>query len=256
MPGDIRRIRAALCADLGIAAGLALYFLLEFASTGSFGFQRSSYASPAETKAAVLLGIGAGVAAAGWLFLHPIGRLLAPRAPQDSMEPEPPPVDPTGLDGKEPSPRSLAFLVLGELRTYFMAALGFLTLAGLLAMTVVGYVPQVFPYLIPAAIAAFCVYVWSRVRRLQGLCRTGAEVEGRLLKVDTDQDGEKTARYRYEYRGAPHEISNSSWWLRSLALRHGERIIVLLDQRHPDDAVILGRYPSADDRVSAALGQP
>jgi len=219
-PGYGGRLAAALPGgiDLGVLFGLALYSLLEFASTGSFGWQRSSYATAAETKAAVMLGIGAGLAAVGWYFLMPFGRLF--------------------------SPRSFAFLLVGEIDTVVLGAFGVAVLMGVLLFPIGTYLPQAFPYVIPVGLLAFGAFLWSRIARLRRLCRIGAEVEGLLLKVDTGSDGAKTARYGYTFSGMPFMVSNSSWWLKALALRHGDHVIVLVDPRNPGDAVILGRFPT------------
>ena len=244
-PGYGGRLAAALPGgiDLGVLFGLALYSLLEFASTGSFGWQRSSYATAAETKAAVMLGIGAGLAAVGWYFLMPFGRLFSPR-PLGWDAPEPEPSGALGLEGKEPSLRSFAFLLVGEIDTVVLGAFGVAVLMGVLLFPIGTYLPQAFPYVIPVGLLAFGAFLWSRIARLRRLCRIGTEVEAILLKVDTASDGEKTARYGYTFRGMPFMVSNSSWWLKALALRHGDHVIVLVDPRKPGDAVILGRFPT------------
>ena len=162
---------------------------------------------------------------------------------QEPGFPSPPP-DPAGIDGREPSARPLAPLIAAELRTYAIAAFGIAALIFVLLAPVTQRAPALLPLLYPAGLLGFVVYVWSRVARLQRLCRTGAEVEGRLVGVDVDDDRQMLARYEYSFRGQTGRVTNNSWLGRRFALRHGERIIVLLDPLKPHDAVILGRLPN------------
>lgn len=241
----VRTGRVASSIDLGIIVGLALYCLYEFVSTGSFGFQRSSYRTAGETEAAIILGIGAGVAATLWFLVWPIERLFGSPTLSPPEDAEPFPAEPAGIDGGPPSHRSLFLLMLGETRTYFLAAVGVLLLIGVLYVPLGRYVSNADVYLSAAGLLIFLAFMWRRVARLLRLCRVGVEVEGRLQAVTrASSDGEKTARYVYQYRGRPGSISNSSWLMERLALRHGEHIVVLIDPRHPDDGVILGRHPS------------
>jgi hypothetical protein len=187
--------------------------------------------------------------AAAWFFLKPFGRLYAIGSPRESQGHMPEPLVAIGLEGREPSPRSLPFLLLGETTNFLMATFGVFALIGGLLIPLQSYVPEALPYLFPGAFLLLVMFIWSRVTRLRRLCRLGAEVEGRLIAVDTDDEGGKTARYAYSLRGQHGEVSNSSWWHKRLALRHGERVIVLVDPREPSDAVILGRLPSTAVRT-------
>jgi hypothetical protein len=245
-PGYVSKIAKAspFVIDVGVSAGLAVYCVLEFGSTGSFGWQRSVYATPSETKAGVLLGISAGFLAAGWLYLHPITRLFGGRSPK-ARQLEAVPTGPTGLRGNDPSPRSLPRLLLGDISTIVLVGFGFMALVGVLLVPAASYAPEALSALSAAGLLGFLAFVWSRVARLRRLCRTGAEVEGRFVKLDSDDTGNVTARYSYSYGGVQGEVSNGSWFLKRLAMRYGERVIVLLDPRTPGDAVILGRYPTS-----------
>lgn len=241
-----RGLRAiVLAADVGVPAGLVLYCILEFGSTGGFLMQRPMYATPEETRAAVLLGIGAGFVAVAWFFLQPIGRLFAIGNPRTSGRPISEPLVATGLEGREPSPRSLSFLLLGETTNFFLATFGVLALMGGLLIPVQSYLPEALPYIFPGGLLLLVWFIWSRVARLRRLCRIGAEVEGRLAAVLAGDEGSKTAHYEYFFDGQRGDVTNTSWWLKRLALRHGDRVIVLVDPRNPDDAVILGRYPTS-----------
>lgn len=233
-------------ADFGIIAGLTAYCILESRSTGSFGFQPSSYATFAETRAGVILGLGAGFAAVAFLLLLPIGRTFGSSRPakKDWSQFPTAPVDGVGVDGGEPSPRSLAPLILAELRGYVIAAFMVAALAVFLYSPVSRFMPPLTPLVYPGALVGFLAYVWARVARLQRLCRTGTEVEGRLVGVDVGRERQMLARYEYKFRGRTRRVTNNSWLGRRAAVRHGERIIVLLDPLKPEDAVILGPLPN------------
>lgn len=233
-------------ADWGVIVGLSAYFILESRNTGSFGFQPSSYPTFAETRAGVILGIAAGFGAAAFLMLLPIAHAFGSFRPGKSRAFQFPadPVDGVGVDGGEPSPRPLTRLIPAELRGYVIAALMVAAVAFALSTPVSRFMPSVLPILYPAALLGFLFYLWSRVSRLQRLCRTGAEVEGRLVGVDVGKERQMLARYEYKFGGRTRRVTNNSWLGRRAAVRHGERIIVLLDPLKPEDAVILGPLPT------------
>ena len=233
-------------ADFGVFLGLLAYFFLEARNTGSFGFQPSSYPTFAETRAGVILGIAAGFGAVAFLFMLPIGRVIGSSRPRKFGAHQLPavPVAAVGIDGAEPSPRSLTRLILAELRGYVITALMVAALAFVLTTPVSRFMPSILPLVYPAALLGFLYYLWSRVSRLQRLCGTGTEVEGRLVGVDVGSDRQMLARYQYTFGGRTRRVTNNSWLGRRAAVRHGERITVLLDPHKPDDAVILGRLPN------------
>lgn len=233
-------------ADFGVIVGLSAYVVLESRNTGNFGLQPSSYPTFAETRAGVILGIAAGFGAAAFLFVLPIGRVLGSSRPRKFGAHQLPavPVEAVGIDGAEPSPRSLARLIMAELRGYVIAAFMVATLAFVLTTPVSRFMPSILPLVYPAALLGFLYYVWSRASRLQRLCATGAEVEGRLVGVDVGRDRQMLARYEYTFGGRTRRVTNNSWLGRRAAVRYGERIIVLLDPHKPEDAVILGRLPN------------
>jgi hypothetical protein len=247
-PGYLEQLTRGIAdfADFGVTAGLAAYCILELRSTGNFGLQPSSYATAAETQAGVILGIAAGFAAAAFFMLLPIGRVFGTSRPAKTDEVPPAPIDvvSVGLGGREPSPRPLTPLIRAELRGYAMAAFGFATLVVALYVPISRSLPSALPFVVPAGLLGLLLYLWSRVARLQRLCRTGTEVEGRLVGVDVGDDRQMLARYEYSFRGRTRRVTNNSWLGRRSALRYGERIIVLLDPLEPQDAVILGRLPN------------
>jgi hypothetical protein len=240
--------RTPTAADLGVITGLALYCALEFGSTGSFGWQRSSYVSATEAKAAILLGIASGFAAAGWWFIRPLYTVSALRTGSASTENGLLP-QPQGLRGNKPSKRSLPSLLVGEAMVLFFGAIALFGLAVASVTPLLAYVPVAVPYLLVGTAVLFVLFLRSRIGRLRRLIRTGAEVEGRLLYAPIGWgDGPFTARYAYSYRGQSKQITNTSVISKGLALRHGKRVIVLCDPRNPGDAVILGRLLDARPR--------
>ena len=234
-------------ADFGIFVGFTAYFILELRNTGSFGFQSSSYTTFEETRAGVILGIAAAFGAAGFLMLLPIGHTFGSSRPRKAVALQFPAgsVEGVGIDGGEPSPRPLAPLILAELRGYVITALMLGAGALVLNTHVSRFMPVLEPVVYPAALLTLLMYLWSRVARLQRLCQTGTEVEGHLVGIDVGRERQMLARYEYEFRGRTRRVTNDSWLGRRAAVRHGERIIVLLDPLKPEDAVILRRLPSA-----------
>jgi membrane protein implicated in regulation of membrane protease activity len=87
------------------------------------------------------------------------------------------------------------------------------------------------------------VYVARRCVRLYQLSRRGVEVDANLVNVDEEIGAEvdfRTATYRYEYGGRPHDIRIvASGFSRGFATRHGSSAIALVDPEHPDDALII-----------------